>query len=92
MDEKHLKQIADSQEHTTRRPDWWEAARRSRMEKAITERPITITIARGTFYVDLVKPLRGDPYAVYHSAQGIRVHDWRPTNKMVDETTRWKPW
>jgi hypothetical protein len=92
MDAKRLKQIEDSKRHTTRQPDWWEAAVRSRFEKAITERPVWIQLPRGRYQVDFVKPLRGDPYAVYHSAQGIKVHDWKPTSKMVDSITRWKPW
>jgi hypothetical protein len=71
---------------------WHEAAQTSRWAKAISAHPITIYIPRGIFQVNIVKPRYGDPYAVYATAQGIRVHDWKPTNTAVDRIGQWKAW
>lgn len=73
-------------------PDWFEACKHSRFSKAISKNPITIKIPRGTFRVKIVKGLSGDPYAVYASAEGIRVHDWKPSNAAIDSIRRWHVW
>ncbi len=73
-------------------PNWHEAAEASRHGKAISKEPITIKIPRGTYRVKIVKGLSGDPYAVYASAEGIRVHDWKPSNAAVDRIRRWHVW
>lgn len=71
---------------------WQEAAEASRWGKAISAQPITIHIPRGRYTVQIVKPRYGDPYAVYLTAPGIHVHDWKPTNSAVDRIRRWKAW
>lgn len=73
-------------------PNWEEAARASKYGRAITAKPTTIVIPRGTFRIHIVKPLHGDPQAVYATAQGIRVHDWRPSSTYVDRIRVWKAW
>jgi hypothetical protein len=73
-------------------PTWHDACKASRFEKAISKEVITIVIPRGTFKVRIVKPLSGQPYAVYHTAQGITVHDWKPTTAAVDGVQKWRPW
>jgi hypothetical protein len=73
-------------------PNWHEAAAQSRHGKAISKWPITVKIPRGTYKVKIVKGLSGDPYAVYASAEGIKVHDWKPTNTAVDRINRWRVW
>lgn len=40
----------------------------------------------------IIKTRRGDPYAVYASAEGIKVHDWKPSNAHVDGITEWRPY
>lgn len=73
-------------------PDWQSAAQASREGKAISAYPITVLIPRGTFRVLVVKPRYGDPYGVYATAPGIRIHDWKPSNLLVDRTRHWKAW
>lgn len=72
-------------------PDWEAAAKASKWRKAVST-PVTITIPRGTFRMEMVKPLHGDPYAVYATAPGIRVHDYKPSTREIDRIRRWKPW
>jgi len=83
---------ADARAKTQQYTDWQSAATASRESKAISAYPITIRIPRGTFRILLVKPRYGDPWAVYATATGIRVHDWRPTSLMIDRTRHWKAW
>jgi hypothetical protein len=72
-------------------PDWEPAARASRSRMAISEQ-ITVRLARGTYPVKIVKPLHGDPWAVYANCQGLKVHDWKPDSRAVDRCRRWKSW
>lgn len=90
MSERNLS--ADSRAKTAVYPDWQPAAEASRERKAISAQSITIRIPRGTFRVLLVKPRYGDPWAVYATAPGVKVHDWKPTNLLIDRTRRWKAW
>ncbi len=83
---------AESRQKTRQYSDWEAAASASRERRAISMEPITIRIPRGTYRVLLVKPRYGDPWAVYASASGIKVHDWRPTNAMIDRIRHWKAW
>ena len=73
-------------------PNWHEAAAASRHGKAISKEPITIKIPRGTYRVKIVKDRGGDPYAVYATSEGIKVHDWKPTAAAVDRIGRWHVW
>lgn len=84
------RQLAESKKRILVHPNWAEAARASRHEKAISKNPITVSLPRGRYRVKIVKPLRGDPYAVYATAEGIRVHDWKPNNRHVDEIREWR--
>jgi len=84
------RQISDSRARAKVYPNWYEAARASRHEKAIAKRELTVFLPRGTYRVKIIKTLHGDPGAVYATAEGIKVHDWRPTIAQVDEIREWK--
>ena len=67
------------------------AARASKQLKAYSD-PMFIHLPRGRVQVEIIKPLGKDPYAVYHTAQGIKVHDWKPSSSDVDAIRVWYPW
>lgn len=69
-----------------------EAAKASREHKAVSQPPFFIQTARGRFMVQICFPLHGSPYPVYKTANGIRVHDFKVTAKMVDAVKEWKAW
>lgn len=83
------RQIAESRARARVYPNWYEAARASRHGKAISKREMTVVLPRGSYRVKIVKTLGGDPHAVYSTAEGIKVHDWRPTIAQVDATREW---
>jgi hypothetical protein len=68
-----------------------DAGRASKQKKAYCD-PFFIHLPRGRIQVEIIKPLSGDPYAVYHTAHGIKVHDWKPGSADVDSIRKWHPW
>jgi len=68
-----------------------DAARASKRHMAFCD-PFFVHLPRGRIQVEIVKPLYGDPYAVYHTSQGIKVHDWKPSSSDVDRINIWRPW
>jgi hypothetical protein len=86
-------QIAESRERTRIYPDWEPAARASRSRLAVSARPTRVEIPGGeVLEIRIVKPLFGDPYAIYASSASIRVRHYSVTAKDVDRITRWKAW
>lgn len=74
-------------------PDWEPAAKASRSRLAVSAHAIKTRLPGGrVLEVEVVKPLFGDPYAVYRSAQGIRVRHLKVTARDVDSIRRWKAW
>lgn len=79
-------------------PDWEAAQRASPTDKAISARPIRIALVGAgleknpTILIDLVMQRGKDPYAVYHSACGIRIPylHYRPSVKEIDAVRSWK--
>ena len=86
------RQAEESRARTRDYGNWYNACKQSRFEKAISKEVIKIIIPRGIFMIRIVKPLRGQAIAVYHSAQGITVHDWKPDTAAVDRVRYWRPW
>lgn len=74
--------------------DWETAARKSRSRKAISSRPLRVTLTALKYQVNvmIVKPIGGDPYGVYASAVGIKIPfpNYRPTSREVDSIRWWK--
>jgi len=73
-------------------PDPYEAAKSSREHKAVSQPPFFIHTARGRFLIQICFPLHGSPYPVYKTANGITVHDFKLSSKMVDAVKEWTPW
>ena len=75
-------------------PEWEMAARKSRWRKAISSKPISVTLTGLRYQVNvlIVKPIGADPYAVYASAVGIPVPfaNYRPGTVEVDSIRWWK--
>lgn len=88
--QEEQRQLEESAKRGRVYANWHDACKASRFEKAITRVPTTIRIPRGTYRVKIIKPLRADPYAVYATAEGIRVHDWKPSNSQVDGIRQWR--
>lgn len=86
------REAAASRARTQDYGNWHDACKASRFEKAIGKTVIDVVLPRGRFKVRIVKPLRGQPIAVYHTAQGITVHDWKPSTAAVDRERYWRPW
>jgi hypothetical protein len=69
---------------------WSSAAKASKDGKAVSDR-ITRALDGGRVLdLEIVKPLYGEPYAVYASAPGIKVHSYKLTARDVDGVKRWK--
>jgi hypothetical protein len=75
--------------------NWEQAARSSRMERAVTK-PFNEIIysktrrQREVYAVEIVKPLHGDPYMIY-SGSGIKVDGRKVTAAECDRQKIWKP-
>lgn len=75
-------------------PDWEMAARKSRWRRAISSKPVRITLTGLKYQVNvlIVKEIGKDPYAVYATAVGIPLSfiNYRPTTAEVDSIRWWK--
>lgn len=75
---------------------WEDAARASRQNRAISAVPIEIRLPQFGYplRLDLVVAPGKDPYAVYHTAPGVKLPftTFRPTNREIDSVKRWKAW
>ena len=70
---------------------WSTAARVSKDGDAVSDL-ITRRLDGGRVLdLEIVKPLYGEPYAVYHSSPGIRCHVYKVSSQDVDGMRRWKP-
>ncbi len=85
--------------HVPEWPDFESAQRASRTKAAISAVPKKVRLHgaglllnRNGVLVDIVKPAGGDAFAVYHSAQGLKIPpvQYKPTTKEVDEVRAWK--
>jgi len=84
-------------EKRIREYDSWEAAARaSRQNRAISGRPITVRLPQFDYplRLDLVVAPGKDPYAVYHTAPGVKLPftTFRPNTRDIDAVRIWKAW
>lgn len=70
---------------------WEEAAKASVWNKAISS-PRTIKTSRGKYVVDIVKGPTTFEHYVYDGAQGLTVHDAKPSSSEIDSEKRWRPY
>jgi len=71
--------------------DFSEAAKQSSIQKAISQ-PIRAKLKGRTdwIFIRIVKPLHGDAYAVYNTAPGIRVANYKVSTREVDDIKNWE--
>jgi hypothetical protein len=71
--------------------DWQAAAEASRLKMALSV-PMRREIPGGkVLMVQMVKPLRGDPYYTYASCPGLRVQNMHAVARDCDRVRGWEP-
>lgn len=67
-----------------------EAARASKFRKAISKDTMAVPTRKGTRYVRIVKPLHGQPVAVYRSCPALECREYSLTTKEIDSVSEWE--
>lgn len=70
--------------------DYDEAARASQHRKAISAETFTVDTPKNRRRLRIVKPLGGDPFAVFSNVNSLRCNEWDPSYAFVSAITEWE--